>query len=364
MFQYLNSFPKVKSSLNNSDQLFNELDNNNMSKIESVSNGQENESALSLIGDSFNFFWPGVEMDKLSEYEEEPEQIFIIGEDKKKQEFINNNTFEEQKSVLLQPYPIEEIKNEKPNEKDLFNFDNLSNNDFNEDTPEGLFENSIFGFDEKNKLSNKSGILNLDNNSSFSKFIQNPVWLFDFVEMKNEQEENYSNIKKNDPIFIIENNKPINKEVKEEKKIEFFIGKKRAKPDSDIIEEEKQVNIKKTEKKEETEEEKNKDIIINKKTDKNSKNNLNPKKFICECGKIFKTDENRKLHYMNIHLHLKPYQCDYCNTKFTHRTGKIYHERIYHTFILPYICETCQTSFASKSALIYHVKAKHKGITL
>lgn len=87
--------------------------------------------------------------------------------------------------------------------------------------------------------------------------------------------------------------------------------------------------------------------------------NEKKKVYVCECGKIFSTEENKRLHYINIHLNKKPYQCNYCNMKFSHRNGKIYHERVYHTFILPYKCQDCQSAFASKSALNYHIKSKH-----
>ena len=82
--------------------------------------------------------------------------------------------------------------------------------------------------------------------------------------------------------------------------------------------------------------------------------------FLCKCGKVFSTEENKRFHYLNVHLHIKPFHCDYCNEEFSHRNGKIYHERVHHTFIFPYNCKECDCSFASKSALSYHIKAKHK----
>ena len=87
---------------------------------------------------------------------------------------------------------------------------------------------------------------------------------------------------------------------------------------------------------------------------------ISPKAFKCECGKIFSTEENQRLHYINIHLHEKPYNCSYCGEGFSHRNGKIYHERVYHTFTFPYPCNECNSAFASKSAMIYHKKSKHK----
>ena len=90
-------------------------------------------------------------------------------------------------------------------------------------------------------------------------------------------------------------------------------------------------------------------------------NNKQIKLFKCICGKVFHTKENQILHFKNIHLHQKPYKCSYCDSKFSHRNGKTYHERIFHTFILPYKCkvDNCKLAFASKSALTYHIKNKH-----
>ena len=71
--------------------------------------------------------------------------------------------------------------------------------------------------------------------------------------------------------------------------------------------------------------------------------------------------ENQILHFRNIHLNKKPYECSFCKNKFSHRNGKTYHERIFHTFIFPYKCNIskCTKCFASKSSLNYHIKNKH-----
>ena len=83
--------------------------------------------------------------------------------------------------------------------------------------------------------------------------------------------------------------------------------------------------------------------------------------FQCFCGKQYNSKENYNLHYKNIHLQIKPYKCNFCEIYFSHRNGKIYHERKYHTFIFPYVCKNkkCQKVFASNSALNYHMKTKH-----
>jgi hypothetical protein len=40
-----------------------------------------------------------------------------------------------------------------------------------------------------------------------------------------------------------------------------------------------------------------------------------------DCDKIYKSKENLTLHIKNIHLHLKPYRCRFCNSTFSHRNG-------------------------------------------
>lgn len=91
------------------------------------------------------------------------------------------------------------------------------------------------------------------------------------------------------------------------------------------------------------------------------------KVFKCDysgCHKTYLSKENLKLHYLNIHLKEKPYQCSYCGLKFSHRNGKIYHERKVHTLYFPYKCnyENCSHYFVCKSALNFHVKINHKKV--
>lgn len=65
------------------------------------------------------------------------------------------------------------------------------------------------------------------------------------------------------------------------------------------------------------------------------------KLYVCEyenCGKTYRSKENLNLHIQIIHQKLKPYQCSFCPMKFSHRNGRIYHERKVHTQNLPYQC--------------------------
>lgn len=99
----------------------------------------------------------------------------------------------------------------------------------------------------------------------------------------------------------------------------------------------------------------------------NSENPNRSKKFrtyqcsYLNCCKAYKSKENLILHVINIHKKQKPYKCTHCDKKFSHRNGRIYHERKNHTIILPYGCHYngCQQSFPCKSALVAHVKCAH-----
>jgi hypothetical protein len=49
--------------------------------------------------------------------------------------------------------------------------------------------------------------------------------------------------------------------------------------------------------------------------------------FLCHfypCTKIYKSRENLDLHIQNYHLNLKPYQCELCEKRFSHRNGKLF----------------------------------------
>lgn len=49
------------------------------------------------------------------------------------------------------------------------------------------------------------------------------------------------------------------------------------------------------------------------------------------CFKSYKSKENLKLHKANIHMNFKPYKCRLCNKRFSHRNGKLYHEKTFHS---------------------------------
>ena len=57
------------------------------------------------------------------------------------------------------------------------------------------------------------------------------------------------------------------------------------------------------------------------------------KVYKCEydnCNKQYRSRENLTLHMKNKHLNIKPYKCSYCMNFFSHRNGKIYHEKKIH----------------------------------
>jgi hypothetical protein len=75
--------------------------------------------------------------------------------------------------------------------------------------------------------------------------------------------------------------------------------------------------------------------------DKHTQKHFCEKRFKCEsehCGKIYKSKENLTLHIKNKHLNVRPYVCMYCTQSFSHRNGKIYHERKVHKDKMSYNC--------------------------
>lgn len=216
-----------------------------------------------------------------------------------------------------------------------------------ENNKEDLEKNEECHFLDEEKVVNKSILSSLDNSPKENNLNYNfnanninliPENILSPLDLINNQKNKivYFHVKKNEEI---NNNllcEPINKNCLSDN--ENFVAKKRnnSKSISNLINKEKN-NLQ-----------------------KNSGNQQKIKSFLCECGKVFSTEENQRLHYINVHLHKKPFHCNYCKEEFSHRNGKIYHERVYHTFILPYNCMECSSAFASKSALAYHMKSKHK----
>ncbi len=88
--------------------------------------------------------------------------------------------------------------------------------------------------------------------------------------------------------------------------------------------------------------------IPKKRKNKKRKSKFCDKTSICHfypCMKKFTSRENLDIHISNIHLKQKPFQCNYCESKFSHLSGicsiilgRIYHERTQHLKFLPFVC--------------------------
>ena len=57
-----------------------------------------------------------------------------------------------------------------------------------------------------------------------------------------------------------------------------------------------------------------------------------------DCVKVYRSKENLTLHIKNFHLKIKPYSCSFCLRAFSHRNGKIYHERRTHKDMMSFEC--------------------------
>jgi hypothetical protein len=95
--------------------------------------------------------------------------------------------------------------------------------------------------------------------------------------------------------------------------------------------------------------------------EKHITNHEHEKRYKCEyqfCEKVYKSKENLSLHIKNKHLRQKPYKCNYCPQYFSHRNGRLYHERKNHRNI---ICESnfinldCKAAFNDKASLEHHM---------
>jgi uncharacterized Zn-finger protein len=105
--------------------------------------------------------------------------------------------------------------------------------------------------------------------------------------------------------------------------------------------------------------------------EKHAQTHFCEKKFKCDfeaCGKVYKSKENLNLHIQNKHLNVKPYKCKFCTCAFSHRNGKIYHERKCHKDKMLYECDVggknclildCKASFPTLLTFNYHIKKCH-----
>ncbi len=339
----------------------------------SVFSGQDNESRIFQIDeDSNNNFWPETDNTIIDMFKDSPQILDHMNDNKPLNEKVipfgnhSNLILDENISIENKSFSFIPIVNES-NELEFFNMNKISEE---EEKSSGLSGDSFLSVFDISPIQDNIYFENINNNEfnlmdEEKKDFLN-INIKEQIEEINKNKDNKENISKNDI-----------SEEKKKAKINFFVSKKEDKVLTNIDNTMKSLDNQKNSeniKKEFIGKKREKDIKnqtqISKNATKNSKINnlneinkvtiLNSKAFKCECGKVFSTEENQRLHYINIHLHEKPYNCSYCGEGFSHRNGKIYHERVYHTFVFPYPCKECSHAFASKSALIYHMKSKHK----
>ena len=339
----------------------------------SVFSGQDNESRIFQIDeDSNNNFWPETDNTLIDMFKDSPQILDHMNDNKPLNEKVtpfgnhSNLILDENISIENKSFSFIPIVNES-NELEFFNMNKISEE---EEKSSGLSGDSFLSVFDISPIQDNIYFENINNNEfnlmdEEKKDFLN-INIKEQIEEINKNKDNKENISKNDI-----------SEEKKKAKINFFVSKKEDKVLTNIDNTMKSLDNQKNSeniKKEFIGKKREKDIKnqtqISKNATKNSKINnlneinkvtiLNSKAFKCECGKVFSTEENQRLHYINIHLHEKPYNCSYCGEGFSHRNGKIYHERVYHTFVFPYPCKECSHAFASKSALIYHMKSKHK----
>ena len=338
----------------------------------SVFSGQDNESRIFQIDeDSNNNFWPETDNTIIDMFKDSPQILDHMNDNKPLNEKVtqfgnhSNLILDENISIENKSFSFIPIVNES-NELEFFNMNKISEE---EEKSSGLSGDSFLSVFDISPIQDNIYFENINNNEfnlmdEEKKDFLN-INIKEQIEEINKNKDNKENISKNDI-----------SEEKKKAKINFFVSKKEDKVLTNIDNTMKSLDNQKNSeniKKEFIGKKREKDIKnqtqISKNATKNSKINnlneinkvtiLNSKAFKCECGKVFSTEENQRLHYINIHLHEKPYNCSYCGEGFSHRNGKIYHERVYHTFVFPYPCKECSHAFASKSALIYHMKSKH-----
>ena len=298
-----------------SEQVYDKNSNEKLSKSirKSYSNIEENIENKSLS------FIPNVNESNDLDYFNMPKMF----EDEEKSSELSGDSF----LSCLEIYPnLDGINSEIIKNNELYLIDERKDESLKINVKEPIENSHNINKDKKNKE-------NVLNNNLIEEKKKTKINFF----VSKKENNNLINIEKNNKSF----DDPKNTEILKNE----YIGRKREK-ENNILAQITKNGIK--------------SVKINNLHEINKVTIISPKAYKCECGKIFSTEENQRLHYINIHLHEKPYNCSFCGEGFSHRNGKIYHERVYHTFIFPYPCKDCSCAFASKSALIYHMKSKHK----
>ena len=79
------------------------------------------------------------------------------------------------------------------------------------------------------------------------------------------------------------------------------------------------------------------------------------------CLKTF-TERNHFEGHVNVHINLKPFDCQKCRKTFSYKTSLNRHKIICHGIIKKegYMCHICSMRFVKKDALKDHIKGKHE----
>ena len=103
-----------------------------------------------------------------------------------------------------------------------------------------------------------------------------------------------------------------------------------------------------------------KSVKLDSKKRKKDKSKLfRPKNYVCsECGMGFVSSKDLNRHRV-VHTGEKPFECPYCDQKFTAPSSRATHIRTIHERSQTYACPQCEKSFNQKSNMIKHYKTIH-----
>lgn len=80
------------------------------------------------------------------------------------------------------------------------------------------------------------------------------------------------------------------------------------------------------------------------------------------CGKSFKQSSNQKKHYRQVHLKLRPYQCQFngCLKSYSQKSVAYTHFKTVHLGERPHQCPVCLKMFSDKSNMKKHIRNLHQ----
>merc|ERR1719312_86837 len=99
--------------------------------------------------------------------------------------------------------------------------------------------------------------------------------------------------------------------------------------------------------------------VDSKKRKKDKAKLFRPKNYVCsECGMGFVSSKDLNRHRV-VHTGEKPFECPYCDQKFTAPSSRATHIRTIHERSQAYACPQCEKTFNQKSNMIKHYKTIH-----